>query len=160
MTLTARLAALIATATLVTATAAAQDPAPAAPAAPAASGEVATVQSTNGKVLLNRGADYKPAVKGQRLSPGDRLVVLEGGAVGVRYDKGCEQNVNRQSVYTINSDQICEAAALDRGLRTPAAGASEGVTTASVMKWGLIGLGIAAPIYIIATNTQGSPISP
>ncbi len=158
MTLTARLASLIATATLVTATAAAQDP---APAAPAASGEVATVQSTNGKVLLNRGADYKPAVKGQRLSPGDRLVVLEGGAVGVRYDKGCEQNVNRQSVYTINSDQICEAAALDRGLRAPAAaGASEGVTSASVMKWGLIGLGIAAPIYIIATNTQGSPISP
>ncbi len=161
MTLTARLAALIATATLVSATAAAQDPAPPAATAAASSDEVATVQSTNGKVLLNRGSDYNPATKGQRLMPGDRLVVLEGGAVGVRYDKGCVQNVNRQTIYTINSDQVCEAAYMDRGLRTPAAaGASEGVTTASVMKWGLIGLGIAAPVYIIATNTQGSPISP
>ena len=63
--------------------ASAPPPAAAAPAAQTIEGqqnsEVATVEETNGRVLLNRGTAYQPATKGQRLMGGDRLVVLEGG---------------------------------------------------------------------------------
>ena len=115
----ARIATIVAVALLTAASASAQQPAAtaapevvpqaaAAPAtAPASTSEVATVKSTNGKVLLNRATAYDPAAKDQRLVNGDRLVVLEGGAITVRFDDGCEQTIDDPSIYTVPSTPPC-----------------------------------------------------
>jgi hypothetical protein len=125
MTGTVRFATIVAVALLTAASASAQQPAAtAAPElspqagcrAPASGSEVATVKSTNGKVLLNRATAYDPAAKDQRLVKGDRLVVLEGGAITVRFDDGCEQTIDDPSIYTVPSTPPCGVAATDRGM--------------------------------------------
>ena len=131
MTGKVRFATIVAVALLTAASASAQQAttatapesvpqAAAAPApAPASTSEVATVKSTNGKVLLNRATAYDPAAKDQRLVKGDRLVVLEGGAITVRFDDGCEQTIDNASIYTVPATPPCGVAATDRGVRAP-----------------------------------------
>ena len=101
MTGKVRFATIVAVALLTAASASAQQATPAP--APASTSEVATVKSTNGKVLLNRATAYDPAAKDQRLVVGDRLVVLEGGAITVRFDDGCDQIIDDPSIYTVTT---------------------------------------------------------
>lgn len=168
MTGTVRCATIVAVALLSAASASAQQAttptapesvpqAAAAPAtAPASGSEVATVKSTNGRVLLNRATAYDPAAKDQRLVKGDRLVVLEGGAITVRFDDGCEQTIDDPSIYTVPSTPPCGVAATDRGMvaAAPAAGSSE------YLKWGVIALGVATPLILLSNSDSGRPISP
>ena len=168
MTGTVRCATIVAVALLTATGASAQQPAAtgapegvpqaaAAPVtAPASGSEVATVKSTNGRVLLNRATAYDPAAKDQRLVKGDRLVVLEGGAITVRFDDGCEQTIDDPSIYTVPSTPPCGVAATDRGMvaAAPAAGSSE------YLKWGVIALGVATPLILLSNSDSGRPISP
>ena len=174
MTGNVRFATVLAVALLTAASASAQQattaPAPAsvpqaaaAPAtAPASTSEVATVKSTNGKVLLNRATAYDPAAKDQRLVDGDRLVVLEGGAITVRFDDGCEQTIDNPSIYTVPSTPPCALAATDRGARAPVqtTAAATGTASAEYLKWGVIALGVATPILLLSSSDSGKPISP
>ncbi len=172
MTGMGRIATIVAAALLTAASASAQQPATtAAPGAgpqaasataPAAgTPEVASVETTNGKVLLNRGAAYDPAVKDQRLLPGDRLVVLEGGAVTVRFDGGCQKTVDTASVYTVPALPPCGAAASERGMRAPAGTtAASGAASNEYLKWGVIALGVATPLILLSSSDSGKPISP
>jgi hypothetical protein len=126
-------------------------------AAPAGASAVATVKSTNGRVLLNRATAYDPAAKDQRLVKGDRLVVLEGGAITVRFDDGCEQTIDDPSVYTVPATPPCGVAATDRGAvvaAAPAAGSSE------YLKWAVVGLGVVTPLILLSNSSSGRPISP
>jgi hypothetical protein len=167
----AHFATIVAVALLTAASASAQQPATtAAPGAvpqasataPAASTpEVASVKTTNGKVLLNRAAAYDPAIKDQRLLPGDRLVVLEGGAVTVRFDGGCEQTIDKASVYTMPAAPPCGYAESDRGARAPV-GTAAGTVAAGTeyLKWGVIALGVTTPLILLGSSDAGRPISP
>jgi hypothetical protein len=168
MTGTVRFATIVAVALLTAASASAQQPAAtaapesvpqaaAAPAAaPAGASAVATVKSTNGRVLLNRATAYDPAAKDQRLVKGDRLVVLEGGAITVRFDDGCEQTIDDPSVYTVPATPPCGVAATDRGMiaAAPAAGSSD------YLKWAVVGLGVLTPLILLSNSSSGRPISP
>jgi hypothetical protein len=172
MTGTVRIATIVAVALLTAASVSAEQPAttaasgavsPASAAAPAASTpEVASVKATNGKVLLNRAAAYDPAIKDQRLLAGDRLVVLEGGAVTVRFDGGCEQTVDKASVYTVPALPPCGYAESDRGMRAPVqtTAAATGTASTEYLKWGVIALGVATPIILLSSSDSGRPISP
>jgi len=174
MTGNVRFAAVVAVVLLTAASASAQQattaPAPAsvpqaaaAPAtAPASRAEVATVKSTNGKVLLNRATNYDPATKDLRLLVGDRLVILEGGAITVRFDGGCEQTIDSASIYTVPATPPCGYAATDRGMRAPVQTAPAATTAASgdYLKWGLVGLGLITPIVLLSNSSSGRPISP
>jgi hypothetical protein len=123
--------------------------------------EVASVKTTNGKVLLNRAAAYDPAIKDQRLLAGDRLVVLEGGAVTVRFDGGCEQTVDKASVYTVPAVPPCGYAQSDRGARAPVeTTAATGAAGTEYLKWGVIALGVATPLILLSSSDSGKPISP
>lgn len=134
----------------------------AAPApAPAGTSEVATVKSTNGKVLLNRATAYDPAAKDQRLVKGDRLVVLEGGAITVRFDDGCEQTIDNASIYTVPATPPCGVAATERGMRAPVQPtAATGTAGTGYLKWGVIALGVATPLILLSSSDSGRPISP
>jgi hypothetical protein len=169
MTGMVRIAAIVAVALLTAASASAEQPATtAAPAAvPQASAtapaagtpEVASVKATNGRVLLNRAAAYDPAIKDQRLLPGDRLVVLEGGAVTVRFDGGCEKTVDTASVYTVPALPPCGVAESDRGMRAPV-GTATGAGSSEYLKWGVVALGVATPLILLSSSGAGRPISP
>lgn len=170
MTGKVRFATIVAVALLTAASASAQQPAAtaapevvrqaaAAPAtAPASTSEVATVKSTNGKVLLNRATAYDPAAKDRRLVKGDRLVVLEGGAITVRFDDGCEQTIEDPSIYTVPETPPCGLAAagapVQGGAAAPAAGSSE------YLKWGVVALGVVTPLILLSSSSSGRPISP
>ena len=169
MTGKVRFATIVAVALLTASSASAQQPAAtaapevvpqaaAAPAtAPASTSEVATVKSTNGKVLLNRATAYDPAAKDQRLVNGDRLVVLEGGAITVRFDDGCEQTIDDPSIYTVPSTPPCGVAAaapVQGGAAAAAAGSSE------YLKWGVVGLAVVTPLILLSSSSSGRPISP
>jgi hypothetical protein len=167
MTGTVRFATIMAVALLSAASASAQQPAataapevvPQAAAAPAASGsEVATVKSTNGKVLLNRATAYDPAAKDQRLVRGDRLVVLEGGAITVRYDDGCEETLDKPSIYTVSS--TCGVAAADRGMAAPVGAAPAAAGSREYLKWGVVALAVVTPLILLNDSDSGRPISP
>ena len=113
-------------------------------------------------MLQNRASVYGPAAKDQRLQVGDRLVVLEGGIIVVRFDSGCEQTIDQATVYTVPSTPPCVAGAADRGLRSPvqSTGATTAATTDDYLKWGLIGLGLITPIIVLSSSDAGKPISP
>jgi len=133
----------------------------AAATAPASTSEVATVKSTNGKVLLNRATAYDPAAKDQRLVNGDRLVVLEGGAITVRFDDGCEQTIDDASIYTVPATPPCGVAATDRGMRAPVqTTAATGTAGTEYLKWGVVALGVATPLILLSSSDSGRPISP
>lgn len=161
MTGKVRFATIVAVALLTAASASAQQATPAP--APASTSEVATVKSTNGRVLLNRATAYDPAAKDQRLVVGDRLVVLEGGAITVRFDDGCDQIIDDPTVYTVPSASPCGLAATDRGMRAPAQGggaAAPAAGSSEYLKWGVVALGVATPILLLSSSDSGKPISP
>ena len=154
--------ATIAAVALLTAASASAQQATTAPA-PASTSEVATVKSTNGKVLLNRATAYDPAAKDQRLVEGDRLVVLEGGAITVRFDDGCDKIIDKPSVYTVPSASPCGLAATDRGMRAPvqqSGAAAPAAGSSEYLKWGVVALGVATPILLLSSSDSGKPISP
>ena len=160
MTGKVRFATIVAVALLTAASASAQEATPAP--APASTSEVATVKSTNGKVLLNRATAYDPAAKDQRLIDGDRLVVLEGGAITVRFDDGCEQTIDNPSIYTVPATPPCALAATDRGARAPVQGsaAAPAAGSSEYLKWGVVALGVATPLILLSSSDSGKPISP
>jgi hypothetical protein len=119
---------------------------------------VATVKSTNGKVLLNRATAYDPAAKDQRLVRGDRLVVLEGGAITVRYDDGCEETLDKPSIYTVSS--TCGVAAADRGMAAPVGAAPAAAGSSEYLKWGVVALAVVTPLILLNDSDSGRPISP
>lgn len=152
MTGEVRFATIVAVALLSAASASAQQ---------ATTAEVATVKSTNGKVLLNRATAYDPAAKDQRLVNGDRLVVLEGGAITVRFDDGCEQTIDDASIYTVPATPPCGVAATDRGMRAPVqTTAATGTAGTEYLKWGVVALGVATPLILLSNSDSGRPISP
>jgi len=167
-----RIATIVVVALLTATSASAQQPAttaapgsvPQASATVPAAGtaEVASVKTTNGKVLLNRAAAYDPATKDQRLLVGDRLVVLEGGAITVQFDGGCEQTIDVAMVYTVPATPPCGVAAADRGMRAPVQTTAAATEAASgeYLKWGLIGLGAITPLILLSNSDSGRPISP
>ena len=173
-----RLAAIAAISTLVAAHATAQEtsapakPAAAVPAAAAPGGtaattpavNVATVAETNGRTMLNRASVYEVAKKDLPLQAGDRLVVLENGMVTVQFDNGCKVTVDTAQVYTVPAVAPCAPGAADRGMRAAApvsgTGAASTAATSQYFKYGLIALGIATPLLLLADSNQGSPISP
>jgi hypothetical protein len=172
-----RMAAIVAISMLVAVDATAQQASP--PAKPAAASEstaaagaapateapkVATVSNTNGKAMLNRASVYEVAKKDQRLQKGDRLVVLEGGAVSVQFDGGCVVTIDTAQVYTVPEAPPCAPGAAERGVRAPApasgSGAAAAAESSQYMKWGLVALGVATPLLLLSNSNQGSPISP
>ena len=116
----------------------------------------------HGRVLLNRATAYDPAVKDQRLVKGDRLVVLEGGAITVRFDDGCEQTIDDPSIYTVPSTPPCGVAATDRGMRAPVQGgaAAPAAGSSEYLKWGVVGLAVVTPLILLSSSSSGRPISP
>jgi hypothetical protein len=115
----------------------------------------ATVNATQGQVLLNLGQGYRQVTGSSEAGPGAIVVVNPGGSAQVVYPDGCPVTVTPGMVYTIAPQSPCGSGGT---------GISEGLglnTTTMVALGAIAGGGIAAAI-IFATRGSSSekPASP
>lgn len=78
-------------------------PALASNAAPA----VAVVADMNGKVLVNAGHGFVPAVSTQALNAGDRVFIGENAFATVAYGS-CEVSYSKPAVFTVTAKAPCD----------------------------------------------------
>ncbi len=68
---------------------------------------VATLNVTNGSVLVNQGKQFITAQPAQVLVAGDRVMVMEGGNAIVKYADGCIQTLTSGSLAVIAQQSVC-----------------------------------------------------
>lgn len=72
---------------------------------------VAAVREPAGEVRTSReGAEFTTAAPGQRMEPGDRILVGQDSKVTLRFDNSCDRVFDKPGVYTVDSS--CVAGAL------------------------------------------------
>jgi hypothetical protein len=125
-------------------------------AAPAAANDAYSRESTaslgshEGQVLVNQGTGFVPGVAGQRLFPGDIVMVLkQGDQAIVHYDDQCIARATMQSVVKVQTQSPCATPGVPT---TPTLGL---VPTEMMFVGGA--LGAAAIGVIIATERGSSP---
>jgi hypothetical protein len=67
----------------------------------------ATFLEGKGRVLVNQGEEFKPAVKGMRLKPGDRIMVQDDGEAKIKFDDDCEYEVEENKISTMPDRSPC-----------------------------------------------------
>jgi len=72
-----------------------------------AANSVATLNVTNGSVLVNQGKQFITAQPAQVLAAGDRVMVMEGGNAIVKYADGCIQTLTSGSLAVIAQQSVC-----------------------------------------------------
>ncbi len=72
-----------------------------------AASSVATINVSNGSVLVNQGKQFVTAQPGQILSAGDRVMVMEGGNASVKYADGCVQALASGSLAVVAAQSVC-----------------------------------------------------
>lgn len=71
----------------------------------------ATVNSTGGQVLINRGGGYQQVAGATEGNPGDTVVVNPGGSGTIVYPDGCVVDVSPGTVVTIGAQSPCSTGA-------------------------------------------------
>jgi hypothetical protein len=72
-----------------------------------AASSVATINVSNGSVLVNQGKHFVTAQPGQILAAGDRVMVMEGGNAVVKYADGCVQTLGSGSLAVVAAQSVC-----------------------------------------------------
>lgn len=116
----------------------------------AASG-VASLTSSEGKVLLNAGEGFVPVSGPVALNVGDKIMLGKDGFVTVAF-KDCAVSLDKPTVFTVTKEAPCtkgRLAALEAGVFvTPAADAY--VVPTPFPYWLLIGGGATATVVVLA----------
>jgi hypothetical protein len=76
----------------------------------------ASVTSINGTVLVNQGQGFRPAVPGQALRTGDRVIVTARGGARLMYAGGCSVNLAAGSMATIGTLAPCKVGLRQAGV--------------------------------------------
>ena len=82
---------------------------------PAWAGTVATVQTMEGTLSLNRGAGYVEVLSWAEAPSGSQVMANPGSSGKIIYSDGCEINVSPGSVYTIQDSSPCGSGVLRGG---------------------------------------------
>ena len=135
-----------------------------------AAAPLATVQSVSGNVLVSTADGYQPVTANMPLKAGDRLMVLEGGAVSLTYQGGCIDVVNTTSVYTVPVASPCANAAVAAAEAPADAAGSTGATgstggagytpTAGVIGAGILVAAAAVGVALDDSDDDPAPVSP
>jgi hypothetical protein len=76
----------------------------------------ASVTSISGTVLVNQGQGFQPAVPGQTLRTGDRVIVTARGGAHLLYAGGCGVNLAPGSMATIGTLAPCKVGLRQAGI--------------------------------------------
>jgi hypothetical protein len=114
----------------------------------------ATVNATQGQVLLNLGQGYKQVTGSSEAGPGAIVVANPGGSAQVVYSDGCSITVTPGMVYTIAPQSPCGSGGPGFG------GGFEMNTTTMVALGAIAGGGIAAAIIFSRGSSSQKAASP
>ena len=114
----------------------------------------ATLDSVNGRVLVNRGQGYGPGVAQSSLKPGDQVFATNGASARIVFDNLCFENVEAGQVITVRAGN--PECAFDP---TNAPGTEAGGISATTVLVGgaVVAAGVGAAILI---SRSGKPASP
>jgi hypothetical protein len=116
----------------------------------------ATVNATQGQVLLNLGQGYKQVIGSSEAAPGAIVVANPGGSAQIVYSDGCSITVTPGMVYTIAPQSPCGS-----GSGGPSFGGGFEMNTTTMVALGAIaGGGIAAAIIFSTGSSSKKPASP
>jgi hypothetical protein len=76
----------------------------------------ANISAVNGTVLVNQGQGFKPAVTGQVLRTGDRVIVTTRGGAKLSYAGGCNVTLTPGSMATIGTLTPCKVGLRQAGV--------------------------------------------
>ncbi len=72
-----------------------------------AQASAATVNINEGAVSVSRGAGFSPVGSGAQVSPGNKVLVSEGGSATIVFSLACEMQVSSGQVVTIPAEAPC-----------------------------------------------------
>ena len=108
-----------------------------------------------GKILVNQGEEFVPAVEGMRLKPGDRIMAQDDSEAEVQFDDECTYEVKEQRIVTIPNNSPCAGGVpLVQSLNpagTGAVGATAAVGTGNPGPF-LLAAGIETAIYFLIAD--------
>jgi hypothetical protein len=78
------------------------------------SGPNATLTGVNGKVSVNQGKEFVPALSEMRLKPGDRIMIADKGSATITFDDSCRMDLGASRVVTIPAKSTCAGAQLSQ----------------------------------------------
>ena len=78
----------------------------------------ASVEAVKGKVMINRGEGFHPAVSGAPTNAGDLVMASAGGSAKLVYPGGCQVKIIPGNVVSVGNKPPCTAPSL-AGLDTP-----------------------------------------
>ena len=114
---------------------------------------VAIVDQIDGSVLVNQGESFVPAVEGQSLNSGDRVMVTKSGSATLVFGKDCTREVRGGTMVTIPAESVCDGGQLVSQNLEPGVGNAPGANAAkSGTGMGATGSGNAG-IYTLAAIT-------
>jgi hypothetical protein len=126
----------------------------------------ATVTSTSGEVLFNRGSGFEALSVPIELAPGAQVSIQPGGSVFIKFAGGCEVQVSKRH-WVIPKDPPCAGdrwgtitERADAGSSNPAAGLPDSKWLVTPL---IIAGGGAAAIILLTQgggSDDGKPISP
>lgn len=115
----------------------------------AASAQEANVilDDIEGRVSVNQGKEFVPAVEGMRLKPGDRVMIQEDSEVTLVFNDECRTEVEENKIVTIPDRSTCAGAVLAQQGLQPSSGAAIGSGSGST---GTGNGGVWAMVAIVA----------
>lgn len=107
---------------------------------------VAQITDIDGRVLVNQGDEFKPAVKGLRLKPGDRVMVQDDSNVVITYDDECKMDVDENKIVTISDRSTCAGGTPLVQQLNPTGGAAIGASGGGPLEWAFTALVVGTEI--------------
>jgi hypothetical protein len=116
--------------------------------------EAATLVNVSGDVLVNTGRGFVRATEGQRIDPGNRVMIgSSGGAATIVYDPLCIERVERGRAVIVQQGVPCTVAGASTTPAPVGAGISQGALIVG-------GVAIAVGAGVLIYNASKSSSSP
>ena len=127
-------------------------------AASAYAAPVATLTEIKGNVLVNQGEEFRPATKGMRLNPGDRIMVQDDSAARLKFDDECPYPIGENKIVTVPEKSNCAGGEPLVQELEPTGGAAPGGATGTSNRGVGIMVGVVTAIDLWWLNEDDSDI--
>lgn len=110
------------------------------------------LNAVSGEVMVNQGESYVVPGPNMTVSPGDQVMVNEGGLAKVTYPNGCVVEVNGSFILSVTTESPCVAGALVASVGGAAA-ATAGGASVGVYLGAFVGVAALATVLSDSDNT-------
>jgi hypothetical protein len=120
-----------------------------------------TITELKGSVSVNQGEEFRPAVKGMRLKPGDRVMAQDDSEADIKFDDECKMDVDENKIVTIPDRSTCAGGVPVVQELNPAGGSAIGAAASSGNGgvWAMVAIVAAIDIWWI-NEDDNDTVSP